>query len=67
MLTCQACYPKKNPRDTPHLPKTIISDNGGEATGKEMQALLTEYGIKHLRTQTYSPQQNSFVERLNRN
>jgi transposase InsO family protein len=46
--------------------KRLRSDNGGEYTGKKMEAFLGEHGIKHEKTVPYTPQQNGMAERMNR-
>lgn len=47
------------------VPEIIHSDNGVQFVGKEFQALLKEFGVKHMRTAIYSPQSNA-SERVNR-
>lgn len=47
------------------VPETIVSDNGSQFTGREFDALLKEFGIRHMRTAVYSPQANA-AERVNR-
>jgi hypothetical protein len=44
---------------------TIKSDNGSEFVSNEFKAVCSEHDIKHLTTDTYSPQQNSISERFN--
>ena len=46
--------------------KTLRSDNGGEYTSKEFEALCKEAGIKRELTTPYNPQQNGVAERKNR-
>ena len=46
--------------------KTLRSDNGGENTSKEFEALCKKAGIKRELTTPYNPQQNGVVERKNR-
>jgi transposase InsO family protein len=46
-------------------PSTIKSDNGSEFVSGEFNAVCTEFGIKHLTTDTYSPQQNFILEHFN--
>lgn len=48
------------------IPKTILSDNGLEFKGKETEAVLSEFNIKHLYSSPYYPQGNGSVERVNR-
>jgi hypothetical protein len=48
------------------VPSTIKSDNGSEFISNEFKAVCTEFGIKHLTTDTYSPQQNAISECFNR-
>lgn len=47
-------------------PSTIKTDNGSEFVSGEWKELCNKYHIKHLTTDTYSPQQNSIVERYNK-
>ena len=42
----------------------IWSDNGEENTGLEFVNMLKEFGIKTVRTNPYSPEQNGKIERL---
>ena len=51
--------------ERPNLPSTICSDNGTDFKNKVVSALLQEHKIKQLFIDTYSAQQNAFVERLN--
>jgi len=46
-------------------PKTVISYNGTQFTGKLFRGLLKEMGINHRLTAPYTPQENP-VERTNR-
>ena len=46
--------------------KTLRSDNGGEYTSKEDEALCKEARIKRELTTPYNPQQNGVAERKNR-
>lgn len=46
-------------------PKTIITDNGTQYTGKWFKELLSDFGIQHRLTPPYHPQANP-VERTNR-
>jgi len=46
--------------------KIMRSDNGGEFTSREFEALLRESNIFHELTTSYSPQSNGIAERLNR-
>lgn len=47
------------------VPETVFTDNGVQFVGKEMKALLKEFGINHMTTAFYSPQANA-SERVNR-
>ena len=47
------------------LPKTCISDNGGEFQGS-FDEWLTDSGIKHVKTTSYTPQSNGVIERFNK-
>jgi transposase InsO family protein len=51
--------------ERPNLPSTMIMDGGTEFHG-EFAELLKKNNVKKLVTQSYSPQQNAFVERFNR-
>ncbi|MBW0497553.1 hypothetical protein O181_037268 [Austropuccinia psidii MF-1] len=44
----------------------IVSDNGTEFVNSELQEFFNQYGISHLTTAPYTPQQNPFAERGNR-
>jgi len=46
-------------------PKTVISNNGTQFTGKLFRGLLNEMGINHCLTPPYTPQANP-VERTNK-
>lgn len=46
--------------------KTLRTDNGTEYCGAEFEKFLEKNGIKHEKTQTYTPQQNGVAERMNR-
>ena len=46
-------------------PATIQSDNGPEFKHK-FSVFVKSYGIKQIFSETYSAQQNSFIERFNR-
>ena len=46
--------------------KTLRSDNGGEYTSKEFEALCKETGIKRELTTPCNSQQNGVAERKNR-
>jgi hypothetical protein len=59
-------YRAKNEVETGKKIKVLRSDNGTEYVNQEMDALLQKWGIKHERTQVYSPEQNGLSERLNR-
>ncbi|XP_073813857.1 uncharacterized protein [Musca autumnalis] len=47
------------------VPECIVSDNGSQFRSNELNAFLTELGIKHIYTALYSPQSNA-SERVNR-
>ena len=51
---------------TPHVVKTIRSDNGCEFFNEQFTALCAEFKIHHELTVPYSPQMNGQVERENR-
>ena len=44
-------------------PRLVLSDQGKNLIGKEMEELLDSYGIRHTYTTTYNPQCNSICER----
>lgn len=46
-------------------PESVLSDNGVQFTSKEFKALMIQYGVKHIRTASHSPQANA-SERVNR-
>jgi transposase InsO family protein len=41
----------------------VISDNGGQYTGKEFHNMITAYGLNHTTTSPYYPQSNGKIER----
>jgi transposase InsO family protein len=41
----------------------VISDNGGQYTGKEFRNMIVAYGLAHTRTSPYYPQSNGKIER----
>lgn len=47
------------------VPELIFSDNGTQFVGKQFEALVKEFGVRHMRTAVYSPQANA-AERVNR-
>ena len=47
-------------------PHRILSDNGGEFSGREFNEMLEEYGIQHVYTTPNKPSSNGLVERTNR-
>lgn len=47
-------------------PRTIITDNGSEFNNKILEELCRIFNIKKINVQTYHPQSNGVVERLNR-
>eukprot|EP00834_Sanchytrium_tribonematis_P005485 NODE_335_length_9311_cov_0.760313.p1 type:complete len:485 gc:universal NODE_335_length_9311_cov_0.760313:7947-6493(-) len=44
-------------------PECILTDQGKNLIGTEMEELFQSYGIKHLYTTVYNPQCNSIIER----
>ena len=46
--------------------KAIRTDNGGEYCSKEMERYLSSKGIRHEKSNPYTPQQNGKAERANR-
>jgi hypothetical protein len=44
----------------------IRSDNGSEFKSNEFKAVTTEFGIKHIFSDTYNPCQNAMIERFNK-
>ncbi|UYV79479.1 hypothetical protein LAZ67_17002785, partial [Cordylochernes scorpioides] len=53
-------------RQTGNKIKVLRSDNGLEFCNREFQDKLQKLGIKHERTNVYSPQMNGVAERVNR-
>jgi len=49
-----------------HTPKLLQSDNGSEFVNAEMEVLLTELNIKHVKSLPYKPSTNGQIERFNR-
>ena len=47
-------------------PSVIRTDNGSEFIAKEFQNACKEFGIKHVAGDSYSPKQQSMIERFNR-
>jgi transposase InsO family protein len=47
-------------------PSVIRTDNGSEFISKDWAALCSEYKIKHITGDTYTPKQQSHIERWNR-
>eukprot|EP01127_Copromyxa_protea_P014419 TRINITY_DN4009_c0_g2_i1.p1 TRINITY_DN4009_c0_g2~~TRINITY_DN4009_c0_g2_i1.p1 ORF type:complete len:177 (+),score=2.93 TRINITY_DN4009_c0_g2_i1:175-705(+) len=47
-------------------PSTIRSDNGSEFLSTQWKAVTTEFGIKHLFSETCAPKQNATIERFNK-
>ena len=45
-------------------PRTLISDNGPQFTGKVFDKFCDKHGIKHICSAPYRPQSNGLVERL---
>ncbi|XP_037825604.1 uncharacterized protein LOC119613645 [Lucilia sericata] len=45
-------------------PETILSDNGKQFISKDFQDMVTNFGVKHVKTATHSPQANA-SERVN--
>ena len=48
------------------VPHELISDRGAHFRG-EVDTLVQEYGIQHLRSSAYRPQTNGVVEVVNKN
>lgn len=46
--------------------KRIRTDNGLELCNNDLRTLFNNLGIKHERTNPYSPQMNGVAERINR-
>ncbi|CAI7833313.1 unnamed protein product [Closterium sp. NIES-53] len=53
-------------RESGHKVKVIRTDNGGEFTGADFEAVLKKKGIQHQLTVPYNPQQNGVAEHFNR-
>lgn len=45
------------------IPRTILSNNGGEFTGEEMTEIKNLLGIEIMMTAAYSPWQNGLCEK----
>lgn len=52
--------------ETKRTIKVLRSDNGLEFCSKEFEDYLNSYGVKHQKTNPYTPQQNGLCERFNR-
>lgn len=53
-------------RETDRKLKRIRTDNGLEFCNRELRNLFNNLGIRHERTNTYTPQMNGVAERINR-
>lgn len=53
-------------RESDRKLKRIRTDNGLEFCNKQLTDLFNDLGIKHERTNTYTPQMNGVAERINR-
>ncbi|KAI4311483.1 hypothetical protein MLD38_036375 [Melastoma candidum] len=49
------------------VPELLVTDNGTNFNGKQMNSLCTEFRIKHLNSSPYRPQMNGAVEAANKN
>ena len=45
-------------------PRFLLTDQGKNLLGQEVEELLTSYGIQHKYTTTYNPQSNGIIERM---
>jgi hypothetical protein len=59
-------YIKKAGKQCPNGVRTLRTDNGLEFANREMQELTHQYGIRHQRTLSYTPEQNGSAERDSR-
>jgi hypothetical protein len=59
----QTDYIKKAKKQCPNGVRTLRTDNGLEFTNREMRELTHQYGIRHQRTLSYTPEQNGSAER----
>ena len=48
------------------IPGTVVTDNGGEFVSGEFATTCESLGIRHVRTTSYHPQSNGFIERIHR-
>jgi transposase InsO family protein len=46
--------------------RRVITDNGGEYTGKVFEEVCAQHGIIHETTTPYTPEHNGIAERYNR-
>jgi len=46
------------------FPKVVVSDNGSQFKAMELEAFLTEIGLRHVFTDLYSPQSTLCVLQL---
>jgi transposase InsO family protein len=66
VATCFKKFAKRAQNEFEVKIKKIRSDNGKEFDNTNIEAYCDEIGIKHEVSSTYTPQQNSIVERKNR-
>ena len=52
--------------DKAGVPKILQTDNGGEFTAEEAEEVFEIYHIRHILSESHSPQQNGAVERVNK-
>ena len=48
------------------VPETVVTDNGREFVSEAFETICENLGIRHVRTTTYHPQSNGFIERIHR-
>ena len=48
-------------------PKELISDNGTQLVSQITKDFLKSWGVKHKCTPVHFPQENGYIERMNRN
>lgn len=60
------CFLKRIDTEIGRTIKRMRTDNGLKFVNKEVQKILSQYGIKHERSVPYTPEQNGAIERENR-
>jgi len=60
------CFLKRIDTEIGRTIKRMRTDNGLKFVNKEVQKILSQYGIKHEKSVSYTPEQNGAIERENR-